>query len=190
MQARPNPLYDPRSEHDACGLGLLARQDGARSHELIEHAIAMLSAMEHRGARGADPDTGDGAGILLQVPDRFLRRWARSELDLELPRIGHYGVAMCFLPQDPDLRMRCEELCVRIAVEEGEQPLGWRDVPRDSSAIGRVARASEPVIRQLLIARGRSQDDGAFRRKLLRSVRGHLHRAGLNKPRIDLSTTL
>ena len=167
MQARPNPLYDPRSEHDACGLGLLARQDGARSHELIEHAIAMLSAMEHRGARGADPDTGDGAGLLLQVPDRFLRRWARSELDLELPPLGHYGVAMCFLPQDPDLRMRCEELCVRIAVEEGEQPLGWRDVPRDSTAIGRVARDSEPVIRQLLIGRGRSQDDGAFRRKLL-----------------------
>ena len=163
----PNPLYDPRTEHAACGLGLIARQDGVRSHELIEQAVAMLSAMEHRGARGADPETGDGAGLLLQVPDRFLRRWARAELELELPPIGRYGVAMCFLPQDPDLRMRCEELCVRITVEEGEQVLGWRDVPRDSTAIGRTALASEPVIRQLLIGRGRSQDDGAFRRKLL-----------------------
>ena len=127
-----NPLYDRRFEHDACGLGLIARADGARSHELVERALAMLAAMEHRGARGADPDTGDGAGLMLQVPDALLRRFCRAELELELPPPGHYAVAMCFLPTDPALRLRCEELCVRIAVEEGQQPLGWRDVPRDS----------------------------------------------------------
>src|SRR4051794_26551409 len=126
----------------------------------------MLAAMEHRGARGADPDTGDGAGLMLQVPDRLLRRFCRAELELELPPPGRYGVAMCFLPTDPALRLRCEELCVRIAVEEGQQPLGWRDVPRDSSAIGRLARESEPVVRQLLVAQGPSGDERAFRRKL------------------------
>ena len=161
-----NPLYDPRFEHDACGLGLIARADGMRSRELVERALAMLAAMEHRGARGADPDTGDGAGLMLQVPDRLLRRFCRAELELELPPPGHYAVAMCFLPTDPALRLRCEELCVRIAVEEGQQPLGWRDVPRDSSAIGRLARESEPVVRQLLVAQGPTGDERAFRRKL------------------------
>ena len=161
-----NPLYDPRFEHDACGLGLIARADGARSRELVERALAMLAAMEHRGARGADPDTGDGAGLMLQVPDRLLRRFCRAELELELPPPGRYAVAMCFLPTDPALRLRCEELCVRIAVEEGQQPLGWRDVPRDSSAIGRLARESEPVVRQLLVAQGPTGDERAFRRKL------------------------
>ena len=167
MQAlAANPLYDPRFEHDACGLGLIARADGQRSRELVERALAMLAAMEHRGARGADPDTGDGAGLMLQVPDRLLRRFCRAELELELPPPGHYAVAMCFLPTDPALRLRCEELCVRIAVEEGQQPLGWRDVPRDSSAIGRLARESEPVVRQLLVAQGPTGDERAFRRKL------------------------
>ena len=161
-----NPLYDPRFEHDACGLGLIARADGQRSRELVERALAMLAAMEHRGARGADPNTGDGAGLMLQVPDRLLRRFCRAELELELPPPGHYAVAMCFLPTDPALRLRCEELCVRIAVEEGQQPLGWRDVPRDSSAIGRLAQASEPVVRQLLVAQGPTGDERAFRRKL------------------------
>ena len=161
-----NPLYDPRFEHDACGLGLIARADGARSREIVERALAMLAAMEHRGARGADPETGDGAGLMLQVPDRLLRRFCRAELELELPPAGHYAVAMCFLPTDPALRLRCEELCVRIAVEEGQQPLGWRDVPRDSTAIGRLARESEPVIRQLLVAQGPTGDERAFRRKL------------------------
>jgi glutamate synthase domain-containing protein 1 len=159
-------LYDPRFEHDACGLGLIARADGARSRELVERALAMLAAMEHRGARGADPDTGDGAGLMLQVPDRLLRRFCRAELELELPPPGRYAVAMCFLPTDPALRLRCEELCVRIAVEEGQQPLGWRDVPRDSSAIGRLARDSEPVVRQLLVGQGPAGDERAFRRKL------------------------
>ena len=99
MQAlEQNPLYDRRFEHDACGLGLIARADGARSREMVERALAMLAAMEHRGARGADPDTGDGAGLMLQVPDRLLRRFARAELELELPPPGHYAVAMCFLP--------------------------------------------------------------------------------------------
>ena len=161
-----NPLYDPRHEHDACGLGFVARSGGERSHELVQQGIELLRCMHHRGATGSDPNTGDGAGIMLQVPDRFLRRVARRELELELPRPGDYAVAMCFLPRDPGLRMRCEELCVRIAAEEGQRPLGWRDVPVDPGAIGALARESEPLTRQLLIARGRATGGDAFRRKL------------------------
>ena len=161
-----NPLYDPRHEHDACGLGFVARSGGERSHELVQQGIELLRCMHHRGATGSDPNTGDGAGIMLQIPDRFLRRVARRELELELPRPGDYAVAMCFLPRDPGLRMRCEELCVRIAAEEGQRPLGWRDVPVDPGAIGTLARESEPLTRQLLIARGRATGGDAFRRKL------------------------
>ena len=163
---RPNPLYDPRFEHDACGLGFVARTSGAASHELVEQALALLRAMAHRGAVGSDPDTGDGAGLMLQVPDAFLRRVCREEIDVELPPQGDYAVAMAFLPREPDLRLRCEELCVRIAVEEGQRPLGWRDVPVDSDAIGALARESEPIVRQLLIARGRRTEREVFARKL------------------------
>ena len=164
-----NPLYDRRFEHDACGLGLIARADGVRSRELVERALGMLAAMEHRGARGADPDTGDGAGLMLQVPDRLLRRFCRAELELELPPPGHYGVAMCFLPTDPALRLRCEELCVRIAVEEGAAPGLARRAAR-LQRDGRLAQESEPVVRQLLVAQGPTGDERAFRRKLTVTV--------------------
>src|SRR4051812_25888811 len=128
--------------------------------------LEALRRMQHRGATGADPDTGDGAGLMLQLPDRFFRRWAQEELSLRLPAPGDYAVAMAFLPREPSLRLRCEELMVRIAVSEGQKPLGWRTVPVRSEAIGTLARQTEPAIRQLVIGRGRDVTPGAFRRKL------------------------
>ncbi len=104
--------------------------------------LEVLRKMEHRGATGADPETGDGAGLLLQLPDAFLRRWAREEVDTELPPPGEYAVAMCFLPRDPAQQLICEELLVRITHEEGQVPIGWRDVPVDSAHVG-PARARE-----------------------------------------------
>src|SRR5690242_8565093 len=121
--------------------------------------------MDHRGASGSDPETGDGAGILLQLPDAFLRRVVREELELDLPAPGDYAVGMTFLPREPGLRLRCEELFVRICAEEGHRALGWRDVPVRSDRIGSLARTSEPVVRQLLVERCEG-DAEAFERKL------------------------
>ena len=114
-------LHDPRFAHAACGLAGLARLDGRSNHELVERALLALGNLEHRGATGADPDTGDGAGILTALPDGLLRRVFRSEVGGELPPPGRYGVGMVFLPRDPALRLRCEELCVRICAEEGHR---------------------------------------------------------------------
>ena len=163
---RPNPLYDPRDDHAACGLGFVVRVSGEADHSIVEMGLEVLRKMEHRGATGADPETGDGAGLLLQLPDGLLRRWAREEADTELPPPGEYAVAMCFLPRDPAQQLICEELLVRITHEEGQVPIGWRDVPVDSAHVGELARESEPVIRQLFVARGRGVGADAFRRKL------------------------
>ena len=159
------PLYDPRHEHDACGLGALARLDGRPTHELLQQALAALVNLGHRGATGADPFTGDGAGIMTQLPDRFLRDAAGRELGLELPPPGAYAAGLVFLPRDPALRQRCEELCVRICAEEGHRALGWRDPPVRAHRLGELARASEPVVRQLFVQR-RTGDEDAFERKL------------------------
>jgi glutamate synthase domain-containing protein 2/glutamate synthase domain-containing protein 1/glutamate synthase domain-containing protein 3 len=158
-------LYDPRFEHDACGLAAVVRLDGTRSREIVAAGIEALRNMDHRGASGSDPETGDGAGILLQLPDAFLRRVVREELELDLPAPGDYAVGMTFLPREPGLRLRCEELFVRICAEEGHRALGWRDVPVRSDQIGEVARLSEPVVRQLFVQR-RGGDADAFERKL------------------------
>jgi len=158
-------LYDARFEHDACGLAALARLDGRPDHELVERALRALVNLDHRGATGADPETGDGAGIMTQLPHRFLRGAFREAVGHDLPQAGSYATGLVFLPRDPSARMRCEELCVRICAEEGQRALGWRDVPVDSGRIGELARASEPVVRQLFVER-RSGDEAAFERKL------------------------
>ena len=164
----PNPgagLYDPRFEHEACGLAALVRLDGGPRHELVEQALRALENLDHRGATGADPNTGDGAGIMTQLPHRFLRAAFRDGFGHDPPPPGAYATGLVFLPRDPSLRLRCEELCVRICAEEGQRALGWRDPPVRSDQIGAIARASEPVVRQLFVER-RSGDQAAFERKL------------------------
>jgi glutamate synthase (NADPH/NADH) large chain/glutamate synthase (ferredoxin) len=158
-------LYDPRFEHDACGVGMVARLDNTPTHEVIERGIAALKNLEHRGASGADPCTGDGAGILMQMPDELLR----AAVEFELPPAGRYGVLMCFLPaRDGAHRARLEELLERTVVQEGQTVLGWRDVPVAPEHTGEVAGACRPEIRQLFVGAGPEQatDQDAFERKL------------------------
>ncbi|QBI21821.1 glutamate synthase large subunit [Egibacter rhizosphaerae] len=164
---RPTTLYDPVHEHDGCGVGLVARLDGVPSHETVRRGLDSLDCMEHRGAEGADVDSGDGAGILLQMPDRFLRAVVAEELGADLPEPGRYAVAMCFLPQDEEERSGQEAVLVDAVRRAGQHVLGWRDVPVRPEAIGRVARESAPVIRQLLVAAGEDVSDQAeFERRL------------------------
>ena len=157
-------LYDPRYEHDACGVGMVARLDNRATHEVITRAITALENLEHRGATGADPCTGDGAGILMQMPDELLR----GVVDFELPEPGAYGVLMCFLPTDPEARARLEATLERVVATEGQRLLGWRDVPVDPAQTGEVAGACRPVIRQLFVGAGAAHagDQDAFERKL------------------------
>ncbi len=168
-------LYDPRNEHDACGLGFIAHIKGQKSHAIIEQALKVLKNLTHRGATGADPLQGDGAGILLQLPDAFLRR-ACGRQGLTLPAIGQYGVGMVFLPREPASRMACEQEIERAVASEGQILLGWRDVPTDNSGLGLSVKAVEPIIRQVFIARGANDmDQDALERKLyiIRKKSGH-----------------
>jgi glutamate synthase (NADPH/NADH) large chain/glutamate synthase (ferredoxin) len=157
-------LYDPRYEHDACGVGMVARLDNQPTHEVITRAITALENLEHRGASGADPDTGDGAGILMQMPDELLR----AVVDFELPPPGAYGVLMCFLSTDDAPRASLEALLERTVEAEGQRVLGWRDVPVDEQHTGQVAGECRPAIRQLFVGAGPEQavDQDAFERKL------------------------
>ena len=158
-------LYDPRAEHDACGFGFVADVLGRASHAIVKDALKVLVNLEHRGASGSEKDTGDGAGILTQIPHGFLRNRCRA-LGFELPPAGDYGVGMLFLPADVD-RLACERILETAAVEEGQKVLGWRDVPTDNASLGAIARASQPVIRQVFLQRGdlpAAGDD--FERKL------------------------
>ncbi len=163
---RKQGLYDPEFEHDACGVGFVADIKGRRSHELVQKGLQVLVNLTHRGATGCDPGTGDGAGILLQLPHAFLRKEA-GRLGIRLPAPGAYGAGMLFLPRDRDRRAACERIIAETVSEEGQQLLGWRDVPRDSTKIGRLAAEVEPEIRQVFIARGPGvADEEAFERRL------------------------
>jgi glutamate synthase domain-containing protein 2/glutamate synthase domain-containing protein 1/glutamate synthase domain-containing protein 3 len=159
-------LYDPSFEHDACGVGFVCHIDGHRSHDVIEQGLEILENLTHRGAAGADPDTGDGAGFLIQTPHRFLEKVAR-EGRLSLPEPGDYGVGMVFLPADDARRSRCVEVVEGVVREEGQTILGWRDVPHDPAQIGETARRVLPDIRQIFVQRGSGVPAGdAFERKL------------------------
>jgi glutamate synthase domain-containing protein 2/glutamate synthase domain-containing protein 1/glutamate synthase domain-containing protein 3 len=161
-RSRSEGLYDATYEHDACGIALVARLDGTASHETVRRALTALENLEHRGASGADADSGDGAGILVQIPDALLR----AELDGRLPAPGAYGVASCFLPADAATRAGVEALLGRIVVAEGQRVVAWRDVPLDSSVPGPAASAVMPRIRQLVVAAAPGLDQDAFERKL------------------------
>ena len=140
-------LYDPRFEHDACGVSFVANIKGVRSREIVTLGITALCNMEHRGATGAEADTGDGAGILIQVPDAFLRAVA----GFELPAIGKYAVGIAFLPADPVRTATAIETVERVIVEEGLRPLGWRVVPSNPDCLGASARAVMPAIQQFFL---------------------------------------
>src|SRR4051794_11216931 len=140
----PQGLYDPRHEHDACGVGVVADLKGRKSHAIVADALQVLLNLEHRGACGCEPNTGDGAGILLQTPHAFFQKEC-GRLGIRLPAPGAYGVGMVFLPTNAGDRRRCEELFDRVIREEGQSPLGWRTVPTDNSPLGPTAKAGEPV---------------------------------------------
>src|ERR1700749_2905106 len=162
---QPQGLYHPQNEHDACGMGLVASIRGEKNHDIIRKGIEVLINLAHRGAAGCDPETGDGAGILIQVPHVFFAREC-GELGIQLPGPGAYGVAMVFLPVDKHSRLQCEGVFERIAAAEGLSVLGWRDTPVNGDAIGRVARASQPYIQQIFVGRPAEIDEDAFERKL------------------------
>jgi glutamate synthase (NADPH/NADH) large chain/glutamate synthase (ferredoxin) len=160
----PVGLYDPTYEHDACGVAFVARLTGEPSHETVQRAIVALENLEHRGAAGADPNTGDGAGILLQVPDALLR----GLVGQDLPPPGAYGVLVCFLPHDEARRAELEALLERTVAGEGQRVVAWRDIPVDKDYVGITANGYAPYIKHLVVAaEGPLRDDqDAFERKL------------------------
>jgi glutamate synthase (NADPH/NADH) large chain len=168
-------LYDPANEHDACGLGFIVHIKGEKSHAIVTQGLAILKNLTHRGATGADPLQGDGAGIMIQLPDAFLRK-ACGQRGLTLPAVGRYGVGMVFLPKEPASRMACEQEIERAITGEGQVLLGWRDVPTDNSGLSSRTQEVEPVIRQVFIAAGgHDMDQDALERKLyiIRKKSGH-----------------
>ncbi len=160
-------LYDARNEHDSCGVGFVAHIKGEKSHAIVTQALEILKNLDHRGAVGADPLMGDGAGILLQMPHDLFKKWAAAE-GHDLPEPGDYGVAMCFLPRDEASREIVVNNLEMFAAKEGQTVLGWRDVPVTLEGLGKAVIDSMPVIRQCFIARGANcPDQDAFERKLL-----------------------
>jgi glutamate synthase (NADPH) large chain len=161
----PQGLYDPANEHDACGIGFVVQINGEPSHEIIRKGLQILLNLQHRGACGCDAETGDGAGILIQIPHDFFVRETAS-LDIRLPKPGEYGIAMCFLPVERQQRLACEGILEKIAREEELRVLGWRDTPVQVDAIGRVARASQPYIQQFFVAAPAGMPADQFERRL------------------------
>lgn len=162
----PQGLYDPEQEHEACGIGMIANINGEKSHSIVQNAINILCNLEHRGGQSADTSTGDGAGILTQIPHRFFQKQCEKE-NIFLPREGEYGVGMVFLPKDHDTRKQSKELFERIIAEEGQTFLGWRPVPINDSFVGKVATKTKPTIRQVFIQASENlKDQMDFERKL------------------------
>jgi len=157
-------LYDPKFEHDACGVGFVANIKGEASHDIVKKGIDILLNLVHRGATGCDPLTGDGAGIILQVPDAFFRH-ACDAADIDLPEAGTYGVGCVFLPRDRKERRRCQQILEDKIFGTGQRLIGWRDVTVNESVLGPAARESAPVIRQVFIG-STCQDEATFERKL------------------------
>ena len=158
-------LYDPAYEHDACGVAFVVDIKGRKSHKIIDNALTILKNLLHRGACGCEENTGDGVGILIQKPHKFFQRVC-ADIGIELPESESYGAGMVFLPVDQAQSKRCQEIFKQIIEEEGQQLLGWRDVPTDDSLLGPTARAGEPIFKQIFIARNDELESAAFDRKL------------------------
>ena len=175
-------LYDPSQEHDSCGVGFVAHIKGIPSHEIVSQGLQILENLTHRGAVGADPLTGDGAGILIQIPDKFLR----DELNwggIQLPPAGEYGIGMIFLPREDAARSACEKVIAKKIAAEGQTLIGWRDVPVNKNGLGESVKLLEPVVRQVFIGRGsKTKDQDSFERKLfvIRKTAEHAVRALAN----------
>ena len=157
-------LYDPAYEKDSCGVGIIASIKGEKTHDIVKKGVKILVNLTHRGAVGADTKTGDGAGILVQIPDEFFRINC-DNLGIELPEPGEYAVGMVFFPKETAIRLQCEGILERAAEEEGQKILGWRDVPTDNRSIGETAKGTEPTIRQIFIGKN-AQNQTDFERKL------------------------
>ncbi len=157
MLPTPQGLYDGRHEHDACGVAFVATLSGEASHQIIEQALTALRNLDHRGASGSEPDSGDGAGILTQIPDQFLR----ENVAFELPPAGQYAVGCVFLPDDDEAEAQARAAVESIAVEEGCRVIGWRDVPTAPELLGATARSVLPRIRQVFVAASARADAGA-----------------------------
>lgn len=147
-------LYDSRFEHDSCGVGFVCDIKGRISHAIIQQGLEVLRRLSHRGATGADPNTGDGAGILIQIPHEFFAQVCAKE-KIDLPEQGAYGTGLVFLPPDPKERQFCKEVFLRIISREKQKFLGWRQVPLDVSDIGLTAKNTAPVIEQVFIAKNK-----------------------------------
>ncbi|MDO9439867.1 MAG: glutamate synthase subunit alpha, partial [Beijerinckiaceae bacterium] len=159
-------LYDPANESDACGVGFVADMKNRKSHDIVAKGLEILLNLDHRGAVGADPKAGDGCGMLIQVPDRFLRE-ETAKAGFTLPGAGDYAVGALFLPRDPEGRRIVEEIVEKVVAAEGQVFLGWRDVPVDPSGLGESVKPTEPVHKQIFIGRGASAvDQDTFERKL------------------------
>lgn len=159
-------LYDPSFEHDACGIGVVANIKGKKSNDILRQALRTLINLDHRGGQGCEPNTGDGAGVLMQIPHTFLQREC-AKININLPNADDYGVGMVFLSPDAAERGNCEKIVEDIIKEEGQILLGWRTVPVDNSSLGSMAKSVEPFIRQLFIAPNpQIKDKLAFERKL------------------------
>ena len=172
----PQGLYTPENEHENCGVGFLANIKNRKSHEIIRQGLQILVNLDHRGAVGADPLAGDGAGILLQIPDRLFREDC-ADKGITLPGVGDYAVGMLFLPQDEETAGQCVAAMEKVIAAEGQICLGWRDVPVDNSCLGESVKPDEPRIRQIFVARGpNTPDQQAFERKLF-VIRKMTHRA-------------
>ncbi len=159
-------LYDPRFEHDSCGVGFVCNVKGIRSNNIIKKGVEVLNRLSHRGAVGADPKTGDGAGILIQIPHEFFSK-ACAGCGIDLPALSGYGTGLIFLPQDKKERRYCEDIFEKTIKSEGQHLLGWRDVPVDDKSIGKTARDTQPAIRQIFIGRDKGlKEELDFERKL------------------------
>ncbi|WP_013323042.1 glutamate synthase large subunit [Gloeothece verrucosa] len=176
-------LYDPQFEHDACGVGFIVHMKGKKSHEIVEQALTILLNLDHRGACGCETNTGDGAGILMQVPHKFLKKVAAA-CDISLPEPGQYGVGMIYTSPDPAVREKSRHVFEEVVAQEGLKVIGWRDVPTNNASLGNTAVAAEPFMQQVFIARNPElTDDLAFERKLY-VIRKLSHNA-IRKPKID-----
>ena len=167
-------MYDPKNEHDACGVGFIASMKGVKSHQIVADGLKMLENLTHRGAVGADPLMGDGAGLLVQIPDGFLRE-EMLKVGVSLPQSGHYAVGFVFMPQDAALREHCKDIVREVIAAEGQVFLGFRDVPVDNSSLSKAPHiaATEPFHAQVFIGRGAAivdEDDFERRMYILRKV--------------------